>query len=75
MAALRDLSHRDDIVIKPADKGGKVVVWSRTQYIEETDRQLGDTTHYTKLDECTLATDKTRSFKVIKELVDAKELP
>ena len=30
---LTRLSNRSDIVIKPADKGGAVVVWSRPLYI------------------------------------------
>ena len=33
--ALKNLLKRDDIVIKPADKGGAVVVWSRPLYIQE----------------------------------------
>ena len=33
--ALSNLQQRDDIVIKPADKGGAVVVWDRNLYIEE----------------------------------------
>ena len=75
ITALRNLRRRDDIVIKPADKGGKVVVWSRTHYIEEADRQLSSTEHYTKLDKSTLTTDKNKSFKVITELVHSSELP
>ena len=30
--ALRELRRRSDIVVKPADKGGAVVVWSRDLY-------------------------------------------
>ena len=31
--ALRNLRRRTDVVIKPADKGGPVVVWARPLYI------------------------------------------
>ena len=33
--ALLDLNKRDDIVIKSADKGGAVIVWSRPLYDAE----------------------------------------
>ena len=38
--ALEKLKSRDDIVIKPADKGGRVVVWNKDHYIEEGQSQL-----------------------------------
>ena len=46
--ALDDLSKNDDIIIRPADKGGAVVVWSRDKYTTEAKRQL-DSKHYTRL--------------------------
>ena len=30
------------VVIKPADKGSAVVVWDRTDYLKEAERQLND---------------------------------
>ena len=38
----RELRRRNDIIIKPADKGGAVVVWSSDLYIQEANRQLSD---------------------------------
>ena len=35
--ALVALKQRTDIVIKPADKGGAVVVWDRALYIQEAE--------------------------------------
>jgi hypothetical protein len=32
-SALRDIQERDDIIIKPADKGSAVVVMDKTTYI------------------------------------------
>ena len=41
-SALRDLQERDDIIIKPADKGSAVVVMDKTTYLQEAERQLSD---------------------------------
>ena len=49
--ALKDLSEDDGIVIKPADKGGKVVVMDRNDYKQECERNLGDQSFYTRLDD------------------------
>jgi hypothetical protein len=38
--ALRSLSNDSNIVIKPADKGGAVVVMNRDLYVSEARRQL-----------------------------------
>ena len=43
------LKERTDIVIRPADKGGAVVIQSKEQYQNELSRQLQDGTTYTKL--------------------------
>ena len=48
--ALQDLRHRTDIIIKPADKGGAVVVWSRDLYNQEAHRELSDNRFYLHLD-------------------------
>ena len=37
---VRSLQKRDDIVIKPADKGGAIDVWDRNFYINEAMSQL-----------------------------------
>ena len=44
--ALKSLQTRDDIIIKPADKGGAIVVWKRELYIEEAQRQFNNDEHY-----------------------------
>ena len=46
---MQSLKKRKDIVIRPADKGGGVVVLSKEQYNTELLRQLEDTETYTKL--------------------------
>lgn len=47
--ALRQLRNDTSIVIKPADKGGRVVILDRIDYIREGYRQLNDTNYYMKL--------------------------
>ncbi|CAJ0967333.1 unnamed protein product [Ranitomeya imitator] len=48
--ALQELVHDDDIIIKPADKGGAVVIMDRLKYIAEINRQLRDEMVYQRLD-------------------------
>ena len=47
--ALKDLKSRQEIIIKPADKGGQIVLQDRTNYVLEATRQLHDTTYYRPL--------------------------
>ena len=47
--AIKNLSERNDITIKPADKGSAVVVMDTQQYIEEGNRQLKNTNFYKQL--------------------------
>jgi hypothetical protein len=49
-SALRDIQERNDIIIKPADKGSAVVVMDTTTYLQEAERQLSDCRCYEKLD-------------------------
>lgn len=72
--ALQNLADRHDIVIKPADKGGAIVIMNRDDYIKEADRQLSDTSFYK-----VLQSDPTDEFKqIVKEnveaLLEAKEI-
>lgn len=43
---LRSLLEDEMLIIKPADKGGSIVVMDRPMYIKEVERQLSDTTTY-----------------------------
>eukprot|EP00061_Rhincodon_typus_P006288 g26777.t1 len=49
-AVLRSLRFNPNLTIKPADKGGAVVVWRTDVYITEAMRQLSDTSSYRPLD-------------------------
>ena len=57
LKAMRELHTNRDIVIKPADKGGSIVIMNTTDYISEANRQLNDHNHYEKLQE-----DPTQKF-------------
>ena len=46
---IRKLEERNDVVVRPADKGGAIVVQSKVAYKKEIDRQLSDNTTYLKL--------------------------
>ena len=48
-SSLIKLKMNKTIIIKPADKGGALVVINRTDYLTEANRQLNDLTHYSKL--------------------------
>ena len=74
-AAIISLRQRTDIVIKPADKGGAVVVWDRNLYKQEAERQLSDSTFYERLDrDFTMDYNKT-VCEVIKKAITKGELP
>lgn len=47
---ISNLSCRNDIVIKEADKGGSIVIWPIDKYKHEAYRQLNNPEHYRKLD-------------------------
>ena len=49
-SALKALMAREDVVIKPADKGSGVVVLGKADYLLEAERQLGNGSHYRLLD-------------------------
>ena len=46
--ALRELARNKNIVIKPADKGGSVVIQNRQAYLDEGFRQLSDVNFYSE---------------------------
>lgn len=47
---LKTLKNNPDIIIKPADKGGRVCVLNRTDYIREAERQLYNPKYYQEID-------------------------
>ena len=43
---MRSLQNDRSVVIKPADKGSAVVVWDRTDFLKDAERQLSDEKTY-----------------------------
>ena len=41
--------HHQEFVIKPADKGGAIVIWSTTDYEKEALSQLSDKKYYERI--------------------------
>ena len=73
--ALKRLRQRKDIVIKPADKGGAVVVWRKDLYQKEAEQQLSNERFYTRLE--TDRTDEINTFikSEIDSMICARDLP
>ena len=72
---LKELRRREDIVIKPADKGGAVVVWRRDLYVAEAQRQLRNTEFYTSIINKTTAQDSKKVKQSISSFVKSGKLP
>lgn len=67
--SLQTLRRNEDIIIKPADKGGSIVIMNKEDYIKEANRQLDNRQHYRKL-----YTDPTIAWKQeIDEILQAGE--
>ena len=49
--AIRELTGDKSIIIKPADKGGAIVILDRLDYLREGYKQLSDTNFYRHLEE------------------------
>lgn len=47
--ALNKLRQNQDIIIKPADKGSKIIIMDKTQYLTEANRHLNNPKHYMPL--------------------------
>ncbi|KAI8781018.1 E3 ubiquitin-protein ligase XIAP X8 [Biomphalaria glabrata] len=60
-----------DIVIKPADKGGSIVVWDRNLYIKEALNQLSDTNFYApRKTDGTISNNKKVKVEIDKIIAD-----
>ena len=72
---LKTLKQRDDIVIKPADKGGAIVVWRKDLYIMEAERQLKNTDFYEVINAKTTSSDSREVKKTINNFIQSGALP
>ena len=74
-SALHSLRSRSDIVIKPADKGGALVVWRADLYKEEALRQLSDVNFYQEIDCDQTSANQKKVKDTVKNLISSGDLP
>ena len=70
--ALRSLANNQDIVIKPADKGSRIVIMDRQQYVFEGLRQLNNPNHYVELDAPIFKQTAIETGRIITKLREKK---
>ena len=77
---MRSLQNDRSVVIKPTYKGSAVVVWDRTDYLKEAERQLSDEKTYeeiriTEKDQATLVKKSNNLFSNIsrKKVINENE--
>jgi hypothetical protein len=73
--ALKSLHTREDVVIKPADKGGAVVVWRKDLYIKEVNHQLENREFYTKLENDNTSENAQRVKETVLAEIADENLP
>lgn len=62
--ALQQFTNAEDLIIKPADKGGGIILQNKVDYIAEAERLLSDQATYTKLPK-----DPTNDFVIEADLL------
>ncbi len=71
--ALMELKNDCTVVVKPADKGGAIVLQHREDYVKEISRQLDDGTFYKKLSSNPTTLFKTEIDNKLKHFLDNGE--
>ena len=70
--ALKMLRKRNDIILKPADKGSSTVILSKSDYISEANRQLSDLSYYEKINDPIYPTVSGKINEILEKLVNDK---
>lgn len=65
---IRELQKNRNIVIKPADKGSKIVIMDKQQYVWEAHRQLANTKYYKPIRESLQKTSQNQIYNIINRL-------
>ena len=63
--AINTLRRNENIVIKPADKGGNIVIMNKEDYIQEGLRQLSDHNFYEELEEDPIQNYNNQIYQVL----------
>ena len=72
--AIKSLSQNHDIIIKPADKGGAIVIQDRQKYIEECLRQLNNKEHYKRLHYNPTTEYNNKILKTLKQAITDEQI-
>ena len=72
--ALHSLMSDDELIIKPADKGSAVVVWSKYDYLLEAKSQLNNTKVYENWNGNPLQKLNTEIKSVLRDILNRKEI-
>ena len=72
--ALKNLQSRDDIIIHSADKGGKIVVMNKADYIKECEAQLNNEQFYKPIEKDILDEKSNLIINQVSYLQDQKFL-
>ncbi|KAM4043149.1 uncharacterized protein ACNLHF_013530 isoform 1-T1 [Anomaloglossus baeobatrachus] len=67
---LYELKHLSNVVLKPADKGGNIVIWPSDMYEKEAFRQLSDSACYKKLTYNPLSSFSAQLKNILKRATD-----
>ena len=70
LAAITTLRNNKEVVIKPEDKGGNIVIMNREDYIKEGLRQLSDHNHYEVLNEDPTLNYNNQIHQVLQQAVN-----
>ncbi|CAJ0946822.1 unnamed protein product [Ranitomeya imitator] len=73
--ALDELMKMKEIVFKPSDKGGNIVVWPCTQYEKEALRQLGDPSCYERLSQDPTSAYQKKLFTILDSALEDGIIP
>lgn len=63
--ALKELLGDKSLIVKPADKGGSIVIMDRPMYVKEIERQLSDSDTYEKIQHDPTIRVKRRIYDVV----------
>ena len=72
--AIKNLSKDNSITIKPADKGGAVVILNTSEYVAEAERQLRDTNTYQSMKKDRTNETHVEVNTLIDQMVENKEI-
>ena len=72
--ALKSLMNDNEIIIKPANIGSAVVIWSEHEYLLEASNQLSDTNVCCKSNSSTLQKVNSEIKSVLRDMFNLKEI-